>query len=74
MMMNNVKARLMEGIGHIMRRQVHKRRPQDHEGASLTKDNQVNNYSKKWRQGYQVMALVVVQVGNFKHGDYKIMV
>jgi hypothetical protein len=48
-----------------MRRQAHKRKLQHHEGVSLSKDNQINNYSRKWKQGYQVMALAAIQVGNF---------
>jgi hypothetical protein len=48
-----------------MKKQAHRRRLQHHEGANFSINNQVNNYFRKWRQGYQVMALAAVQVGNF---------
>ncbi len=63
--MSNVKVRLMEGLDiswggkligggyNIMKEQAYQ------------KDNQINNYSREWRQGYQVMALAIVQVGDF---------
>jgi hypothetical protein len=48
-----------------MRRQAHRRRLQHHEGVSLSRDNQINNYSREWRQDYQVMAMAAIQVGSF---------
>jgi Holliday junction resolvase RusA-like endonuclease len=59
--------RRVKGSWHILKGEVGERgrRLQHHEGASFSRDNQVNICFEEWRQDHKVMVLVAIQVGNF---------